>query len=357
MNKTIFILRIFFLLLCIGGSWLFHYTQSDLSLPLTLFIGTMVGCLAILVDIFLKGFSLRGLTALTFGLGVGALISWIISISPLFEPLAEPRILEDGSLEDYSHLLYLTRLSLFVILMYLGAVIAMRGRDEFNLVIPYIRFVPHGVDVPLVVVDTSALIDGRIVAICRSKWMGYALVIPRFVLEELQNIADSADPQRKAKGRKGISVLNDLRKMENLDLRIHESEVSRGEDVDAKLVFLSQSLKAKLLTMDYNLAKMAEFQGVKWLNINDLVKALNPELSIGERIQVQLVKAGKESGQAVGFLPDGSMVVVNDGKHLIGSLIEAEVMSIIPSGGGKLVFANPQKTLIESDEVGTESAS
>jgi len=123
-------------------------------------------------------------------------------------------------------------------------------------------------------------------------------------------------------------------------LRIHESEVTRGDDVDAKLVFLAQSLKAKLLTMDFNLAKMAEFQGVEWLNITELVKALNPELSIGERVQVELVKAGKERGQAVGFLPDGSMVVVNDAQDYIGNQVDAEIISIIPSGGGKMIFAN-----------------
>ena len=323
-----------------------QYANPEWSLPLTLFVGTMIGCLTVLIDIFLKGFSLRGLSALTFGIGVGALISWIISKSPLFEPLEMD--------EDFGGMLYLIRLSVFVILMYLGAVIALRGRDEFNMVIPYIRFVPHGVEVPLVVVDTSALIDGRIVSICRSKWLGYALVIPRFVLEELQSIADSSDPQRKSRGRKGLNILNELRKMPNLDLRIHESEVSRGEDVDAKLVFLSQSLKAKLLTMDYNLGKMAEFQGVQWLNINDLVKALNPELSIGETVQVQLVKAGKESGQAVGFLPDGSMVVVNEGRKLIGNTVEAEVVSILPSGGGKLVFASPRRTL-DPEPLGEET--
>lgn len=333
MTKTILILRIFFLLLCVGGSALLQYANPSWSLPLTLFIGTMIGCLTILVDIFLKGFSLRGMTALTFGIGVGALISWFISNSPLFEPLEAD--------EEYGGMLYLVRLSVFVILMYLGAVIAMRGRDEFNLVIPYIRFVPHGVEVPLVVVDTSALIDGRIAAICRSRWLGYALVIPRFVLDELQNIADSYDPQRQAKGRKGLQVLNEMRRMEFLDIRIHESEVSRGEDVDAKLVFLAQSLKAKLLTMDFNLAKMAEFQAIEWLNINSLVKALHPELTIGETVTVDLVKPGKEPGQAVGFLPDGSMVVVNDARDRIGAEVTAEVVSIIPSGAGKLIFARP----------------
>ncbi len=331
MNKTILTIRLFYLSICVGGAALLQYANPSWSLPLTLFVGTMIGCLTILVDIFLKGFSLRGLTALTFGMGVGALISWFVSNSPLFEPLESD--------EEFAGLLYLVRLVLFITLMYLGTVIALRGRDEFNLVIPYIRFVPHGVDVPLVVVDTSALIDGRIAQICKSRWMAYALVIPRFVLDELQNVADSYDPQRQARGRKGIQTLNELKQMENLDLRIHESEVSRGEEVDAKLVFLSKSMQAKILTMDYNLAKLAEFQGVEWLNINNLLKSLNPELNLGERVQVQLVKPGKETGQAVGFLPDGSMVVVNEARELMGEEVDAEVVSIIPSGAGKLIFA------------------
>lgn len=292
----------------------------------SVFIGSSIGVLVILIDIFLKGFSLRGLTALTFGLFVGWLFAIFISNSPLFEN-GDPQIL------------FLVRLALFVILMYLGSVIALRGRDEFNLVIPYVRFEPHGVDVPLVVLDTSILIDGRIIGICKSKFMGFALVIPRFVLDELQRIADSSDIQRQTKGRKGLEVLNQLRKMEHLDLRIHESDVSKRQNVDAKLIFLAQSMNAKIITTDFNLAQMAEFHTIDWLNINALAKALNPDFNIGEIFEVELVKEGKELGQAVGFLNDGSMVVVNDGIDLIGQTVRIEVQSILPSAGGKMVFA------------------
>ncbi len=328
MYKTIVILRIFFFLICVTGSYLVCYSIPDWDQYRTLavFIGASIGVLVILIDVFLKGFSLRGLTALTFGLFVGWLFAIFISNSPLFEN-GDPQIL------------FLVRLSLFVILMYLGSVIALRGRDEFNLVIPYVRFEPHGVDVPLVVLDTSILIDGRIIGICESKFMGYALVIPRFVLDELQRIADSSDIQRQTKGRKGLEVLNQLRKMEHLDLRIHESDVSKRQNVDAKLVFLAQSMNAKIMTTDFNLAQMAEFHTIDWLNINALAKSLNPDFNIGEIFDVKLVKEGKEPGQAVGFLNDGSMVVVNDGIDLIGQAVRIEVQSILPSAGGKMVFA------------------
>jgi uncharacterized protein YacL len=236
-------------------------------------------------------------------------------------------------------LMYLVRLALFLICTYLGTVIALRGKDEFNLVIPYVRFVPHEVDVPLVVVDTNVLIDGRIARVCEAGFLSAALVIPRFVLRELQAVADSSDPVKQARGRRGLDVLAELRRIKHLDIRIPESEVVSSADVDAKLVFLAASMRAKLLTTDYNLAKMAEFQGVPWLNLNQLAKALQPDLIVGEDVEVELFKPGKEEGQAVGFLADGSMVVVTAGRPHIGRRVRAEIVSVIPSAGGKMIFA------------------
>lgn len=338
MNQTIRTIRLFFLLLCLVGGWLISYTvpEWDAYRWVGVFIGAGVGILVILVDILLKGFSLRGLSALTFGLFVGWVCAHLIATSPFFDiPL---------DVKDDFHLLltqnmYLVRLALYVILMYLGAVIALRGRDEFNLVIPYVRFVPHGVDVPLVVVDTSALIDGRLVGICQSRFMGYGIVVPRFVIDELQNIADSKEPVRQARGRKGIEVLNQLREMEHLDLRINESTVDNRQRVDAKLVFLAQSLKAKLLTTDYNLAQIAEFHNIEWLNLNALAKAMSPDLMVGDNLEIKLTKAGKDPGQAVGYLNDGSMVVVAEARRLIGQTVSVSVDSLIPSAGGKMIFA------------------
>ena len=331
MKKTFFLFRLFFLLLSLLGSLLIWYVAQDWSLWLVLIVGMGIAILVILTDVLLEGFSLRGLSAITFGLAIGALIAYFLENSPLFEPLKyDP---------DLAQMLFLVRLALYVISMYLATVVALRGKDEFNLVIPYVRFNPQNIESQLVVVDTSALIDGRIAAICESKWMGHALLIPRFVLNELQGIADSSDTIRKEKGRKGLDVLNRLRQMKHVDLRIHESDVERAEAVDAKLVFLAEAMKAKLLTTDYNLAKMAEFHGVEWLNITSLVKALNQEVSIGTRVSLELVRAGKDAGQAIGYLPDGSMVVVNGGRAQVGHEVRVEVDSVVPSSGGKMVFA------------------
>lgn len=327
MNKTLLPIRFVFVVLCACTGWLICYTirEWDQYRLLALFIGLSIGVLCVLIDLLLRGFSLRGLSAVTFGLGAGALIAYLLGSSPLLEQ-GDPQVL------------FLVRLGLFLICSYLATVIALRGKDEFNLVIPYVRFVPHEVDVPLVIVDTSALIDGRIARVCEAGFLSGALVIPRFVLNDLQAVADSSEPHKQARGRRGLEVLNDLRKIKRLDLRIHESEAKRGE-VEAKLVFLAQSMRAKLLTTDYNLAKLAEFQGVAWLNLNNLARALRPELMLGDSVEVELVKLGKEEGQAIGYLEDGSMVVVSNGRAHLGQTVQAEITGIIPSAGGKMIFA------------------
>ncbi len=329
MNKTLLTIRIVFLGVCMLASWLVCYSiqEWDHYRGLAAFIGLLGGVLIVLVDLLLKGFSLRGLSAITVGLALGALVSWLLATSPLLEQ-GDPQVK------------YLVRLGLFVICMYLGAVIALRGKDEFNLVIPYVRFVPHEVDVPLVVVDTSALIDGRIARVCETQFLGAALIIPTFVLSELQTIADSPDPVKQARGRRGLQVLNELRAIKHIDIRIHQSDVARRQDIEAKLVFLAQSMRAKLLTTDTNLAKMAQFQGVTWLNLHALENALRPELVIGESIALDLVKIGKEDDQALGYLPDGSMVVVNNARAFVGKRVTAEIIGVLPSGGGKMIFAN-----------------
>lgn len=328
MKKTISTIRITFLLLCTLGSYLVWYTNPDLrDQVISIFaIGIGLGVLTILVDILLKGFSLRGLSTITFGLAIGALIAYLIGSSPLFEG-GDPQIK------------YIVRLALFVICMYLATVIALRGKDDFNLMIPYIRFVPQNVESSLVVVDTSALIDGRIASICQSRFINAALIVPKFVIEELHKIADSEDPQRQIKGRKGIEVLNKLKNMSYIDLRIQDIEVDEAQHTDSKLIFLAQNLKAKLLTTDYNLAKLAEFHGIEWLNISALSKALNPEVSVGQYFDVDLVKPGKEPHQGVGYLSDGSMVVVNESIEHLGKTVAAEVISVLPSAGGKMIFA------------------
>lgn len=328
-NPTLVTIRILFFAICILCGYLLAYSipEWDVYRWQAITISGCIGALVILVDIFLKGFSLRGLSAATFGLFLGWLASALLAHSPLFE-VGDPEYL------------FIFRIALFVILSYLGTVLALRGKDEFNIVIPYVRFEPQHVDAPLAVVDSSALIDGRIVGVCESRFMGFTLVVPSFILEELHRIADSRDAQKRERGRRGLETLNKLHAMSFVNIHIHESEAGKGEKLDAKLIFVAKTLHARLLTTDYNLAQLAKFHSVEWLNLNTLARSLRTECVVGQQIEVELVKEGREADQAVGYLSDGSMVVVTNGAGMLGRQVLAEVQNILPSAGGRMIFAS-----------------
>lgn len=333
MKSPIRAVRIAFLALCLGGGVLVNYSGGGGDLSRHLIIAAILGLLLTLVDMLLKGFSLRSLTGLTLGLAVGALISYFISVSPLMDD----RVFGHDQTLDSN--IFAARIILFLASTYLATVITLRSRDEFNLVIPYIRF--NALDTPhhLIVLDTSALIDGRIVGLADSGFLTAGLVLPRFVIEELQAVADSNDPAKRARGRRGLANLNALKDVKNVALRIHESGMGHQGSVDDRLVALSLSLKAGLLTTDYNLAQVARFHGVKWLNLNTLAKGMKVEVAPGDVIEVELAREGREPGQAIGHLPDGSMVVVLDGAPHIGKSVAAEVTNITPTNAGRMIFA------------------
>jgi len=328
MIRTINVIRAIFLLVCIFVSYVVARSipEWNASTVSVLLCGLGLGVLVILLDLIVNAFSISKITALVFGAILGGIVASLVLHTPFFQYLDEkPQ--------------FIAQLILFGSLCYLGAVTTLRNKDEFHLVIPFLRFVPHETDSPIAVVDISALIDGRISSICKAKFLNYALVVPRWVLDDLQELTDSDDPTMKARGRKGMDVLNDLRRFPHIDLRI--SEVPRDDDDggNTSIVELADRLKAKLLTTNFNLAKIAEFHNVEWLNLNSLAKALSPELLSGDIMDVDLVKQGREPDQAVGYMPDGSMVVVNDACDLIGQRVRISVQSVIPSGGGRMIFA------------------
>ena len=226
-------------------------------------------------------------------------------------------------------------------LAYLGMVMAMRGRDEFNVVIPYVRLSRHDQGEELFFVDTSAIIDGRIIDLCKTRFLEGRLLIPRFVLRELQSVADSADPIKRNRGRRGLEVLNELRKQTHVEVRIHEEDVDTIAEVDAKLVRLAQLSGAKVITTDYNLNKVAQLQNVSVLNVNELAQALRPVVLPGEALEVKPIKEGKEPNQSVAYLEDGTMVVVESGRHLIGQPVRGVVTSVLQTAAGRMVFMRP----------------
>jgi uncharacterized protein YacL len=195
------------------------------------------------------------------------------------------------------------------------------------------------------VVDTSALIDGRIVEIAKNGFLEGKIIIPRFVLEELQTLADSTDPMTRTKGKKGLEMVSQLREFKKPPVEIYERDIPWIKDVDSKLVELCRRLKAKLVTTDYNLNRIATIKGIEILNINDLANALKPVVAVGEELVVFLVKEGKEKNQGVGYLDDGTMVVVDNAKHLIGHKVKVLVNNLLQTSAGKIIFARVKEVV------------
>lgn len=193
------------------------------------------------------------------------------------------------------------------------------------------------------ILDTSVIIDGRIADICKSGFVDGTLIIPGFVLEELRHIADSSDLLKRNRGRRGLDILNKIRKELEVKVRIVEEDFADIEEVDSKLVRLAQQIGGCIITNDFNLNKVAQLQGVKVLNINDLANAVKPVVLPGEEMVVQVIKEGKEIGQGVGYLDDGTMIVIENGKKLMGETVKVIVTSVLQTSAGRMIFAKPRE--------------
>ncbi len=192
------------------------------------------------------------------------------------------------------------------------------------------------------ILDTSVIIDGRIADICKTGFIEGTLVIPEFVLEELQHIADSSDLLKRNRGRRGLDILNKIQKELDVRVLIYEGDFEEIGEVDSKLVKLAKALHGKVVTNDFNLNKVCELQGVSVLNINDLANAVKPVVLPGEEIVVQVIKDGKEHGQGVAYLDDGTMIVVEGGREYIGATMEVLVTSVLQTSAGRMIFAKPK---------------
>lgn len=329
MNMTLLFIRILFLI-C---STLVGYQigeVNEFNVYWTSLGGFIFGFIIIVLEAGMRGISVRGLSSAVFGLILGLVISRLMTAAlfALF-PL-------EKSMRDISS--YVLTLSF----AYLGMAIALRGRDEFNLIIPYVKFRRQDEKSDTLVLDTSAIIDGRVVDILKTSFIEARLVVPRFVLKELQTIADSADAIKRQRGRRGLEILHMIRSDSRFNLVVHEEDFPDTRDVDAKLIKLAKLLEAKIFTVDFNLNRISELQGIKVLNINELANALKSVVLPGEALEVKPIKEGKEHNQAVAYLEDGTMVVVEDGRRSIGQPMRVTVTSVLQTQAGRMVFAKPE---------------
>jgi len=241
---------------------------------------------------------------------------------------------------DFTYQVFVS-VTVVLVFGYIGIQLALTRASNWEALVSEVRRrdVRASNAVSLKLVDTSVLIDGRIADICQSGFVEGTLLIPRFVLKELQNIADSADIVRRAKGRRGLDILRGLQESEHpVSVSIIEDNPANSREVDEKLVILAKQYNARILTTDFNLNKVAQIDGVTVLNINDLANALKPAVLPDEVMEVKLIKEGKELTQAVGYLDDGTMVVVDNGRNYLGRNVEVLVTSVLQTSAGRMIF-------------------
>ncbi len=322
-------------------SWLVEHFGIPNSPWIGLLVGLFGATIIVLIDLFFKQYSVRNVLSVIIGLALG------LTTHHLFIQALQNMQVDTDTFRQLA-------LISSVILPYLGIITILRGQEEFTVMLPFVKLDAKGTGEDLVLLDTSVVIDGRIADMVKTNFLACRLVVPTFVLKELQLISDSSDSLKRARGRRGLDILNRMKANTNVEITINEMDFSEIPTVDSKLVKMAKVINARIFTNDYNLNKVAELQGVKVLNINDLANALKPVVMPGEQMQVKLLKEGKEPDQAVAYLDDGTMVVVDNGRRLLGRTLNVSITSVLQTQAGRMIFAKADESSYESRDQGEE---
>jgi uncharacterized protein YacL len=323
-------LRILFIVLSVFFSSFYFVDKSIYAMLAAAGIAAIVSLLVIIVvEYVLHTFSARMFAAAILGLIIGFTLGLLINLAY--------GALHITVLDEYAHIIHplIYHLSGFFMMMYF-----VINADEIAILDKIVHSPLENAEemVAYKILDTSVIIDGRIADICDTGFIEGILVIPNFVLNELQMIADSADSIRRNRGRRGLDILNKMQKDQSIMVKISDMDFADINEVDAKLVKLAKIMNAKVLTNDFNLNKVAEFHGVQVLNINQLSNALKPVVLPGEEMRVALIKEGKDLNQAIGYLDDGTMVVVENGKRRLNEEVDVTVTSVLQTTAGRMIF-------------------
>jgi uncharacterized protein YacL len=351
-DMALVILRCVFILVAAGAG--FQIIQSE-ALPKEpayipwLVVGGLIllAATVIAIDVFAGRKRLDTITAVYFGLIIGFFLTYVltIAISPWLVP---PPGSKQTNWAPWATLV------IGMVLCYTCISILMQTKDDFRFIIPYVEFAKEIKGLKPYVLDTSVVIDGRIADVVETRIIDNQLIMPQFVIAELQAIADSSDKLRRGRGRRGLDILNRLRSDAKVDLVVFDRELPQfaGQPVDQKLVLLAKHLEGKVVTNDYNLNKVAKLHNVGVINLNDLSNALKPIFMPGETLQVRIMKPGEEHGQGVGYLEDGTMVVIEGGRDHVGENVVALVTSVLQTSAGRMVFGKFEHRVASNSQAG-----
>jgi uncharacterized protein YacL len=311
--------------------------RSDVFTSFRDFLAVLVISLAVIgLDIAVREKRIDIISCVYFGIVVGLILTFVVgaAMTPLMT-IPRPEVFNG------------IMLIVGVVLCYASISFLLQTRNDFRFIIPYVEFAKEVKGLKPYILDTSVAIDGRIADVVETQVMDNQLIMPRFVLNELQSIADSGDKLRRSRGRRGLDILNRLRANKDVDLHIYDREYPEMADqpVDMKLVLLAKRLEGKIVTGDYNLNKVAKLHNVPVINLNDLANALKPAYLPGETLRVHLVKPGEEDGQGVGYLDDGTMVVVEHGRQHLHKDVQVAVTSVLQTSAGRMIFGKCDKPL------------
>jgi uncharacterized protein YacL len=313
-------------------------TEKPLNLvpAVAAFLGTLaLGLVVVLGDVLIRNKQITTISAVYAGLLLGLLLGHILSTA------LDPFIVDDPTSTFAIKRRALMNLVCTVVCCYVSISILVQTKDEFRFIIPYVEFSKQVKGTKPLVLDTSVIIDGRIADICDTRFIDSRLIVPRFVLQELQSVADSSDKLKRNRGRRGLDMLKRMQNNNKVDLVMHDAnlaELREIQKVDERLVVLAKVLGARVVTNDYNLNKIAQLQGVEVINLNELANALKSVALPGEAMTVRVVKAGDQIGQGVGYLEDGTMVVVEQGRSAIGQEVSITVTSVLQTPAGRMIF-------------------
>jgi uncharacterized protein YacL len=339
----LWILRFAFVLTAGSLAGLILQLWPELHLPLAMGGMLLLALVVVGIDVLLKQKRLDIVSAVYFGLIVGLFLTYVAKFA--WDPFLD--IIEPGTPDKPGPLHKIVPIIVGLVLSYLCVSLLLQTRSDFRFIIPYVEFSKEVKGLKPYIVDTSVIIDGRIADVVETKILDSQLIMPRFVLTELQSVADSSDKLRRSRGRRGLDIMNRLRANPEIDLEIFERELPEfaGQTVDQKLVLLAKHLDGKIITNDYNLNKVARLHGVGVINLNDLANALKPVCLPGEHLRVSVVKEGEEHGQGVGYLDDGTMVVVEAGREHVSRTVDIVVTSVLQTSAGRMIFGKFDRVL------------